>query len=70
MQSLGRQRYQALADERVEKRIPLKALIFEGEVASWMRGRPWQELRELKILPNTQVFPSSYQCSKHKALLW
>ncbi len=62
--------YNKLVKKRIKKNIKLQSLLVESETAQNMKRRAMEELREVKIIKNCDVFSTSFQLFSKKILLW
>ncbi len=69
VQAVGEKEYYQSASERIAAGIKLKALLFPGKMAQWMKDRPASEGREVRFLYGAQPFVTSFQASTRTAFI-
>ncbi len=69
VQAVGDKEYYESAGERISRGITLRALLFPGKMAQWMKDRPASEGREVRFLKNADQFVTSFQASSRTAFI-
>ncbi|MBP9762829.1 hypothetical protein KBD34_04400 [Patescibacteria group bacterium] len=69
VKAVGEKEYYQSAEERISRGIKLRALLFPGKMAQWMKDRPASEGRQVRFLKKIEPFVTSFQASTRTAFI-